>query len=92
MPVAYVLVENDRRADLSSETSLQVRVDACYHCTNNDADHKAIHDPVVTEQWVKYFGDGLRAYECQRCKQFLYDADFSLNPRESDDIKVGGTD
>ncbi|MBI4174546.1 MAG: hypothetical protein HY517_02785 [Candidatus Aenigmarchaeota archaeon] len=92
MNVAYVGVTEDRSMDIGPETSLQVRLDACYHCTNNDADHRAIREPVVTEQWVKYFGDGLRAYECQRCKKLLYDSDFSLNQREFDDIKVGGTD
>ena len=49
MAVAYVGVADDRSADISSEASLQFRHDICYNCTNNDADHRAVREPVVTE-------------------------------------------
>lgn len=72
------------------DTPAQVRSEICYHCTNNDSDHNANRIPVVTEQYVKFFGD-MVAYECQKCKRLIPDSDFRLET-SFDDIKIGGTD
>jgi len=53
----------------------EIRQDICYHCTNNSV----THNPVITEQWVKYFGPGQpEAWECNKCHQLIHDADHAL--------------